>query len=387
MRILDILHRSIPISRYNPGIDSPTSLTTSIVAIVTDHVVDGEPVVGYGFTSVGRYAQDGLIRERFAPRLLAASRAELVHEGGPFIDPRKAVAIMMKGEKPGGHGERCVAVGALDMALWDIVGKASVLPLWHILAQEFQGSAGDASVRVYGAGGYPFLENDIAQLRDEMQHLKELGFTSAKIKIGAHSLTADVHRIETALSIFGGSQHLAVDAMNAYTTATAFKVATALKPYKLRWFEDICDPLDFDTHREICQVYESPISVGEATFSYPDARNLIKYSGLRPAHDVLTFDPAHCYGISEFVRIVSLFEDAGWSRCNFQAHGGHLFSLQVAAGLGLGGCECSPHNFQPFGGFSNHGRISNGVATPPETPGIGFETRLPLIDLFRTLHE
>ena len=387
MRILDIRHRSVRISRYAPGVGGQPGLTTSIVAIVTDRIVDGEPMIGYGFTSIGRYAQDGLIRERFAPRLLSASDSDLLGENSNYIDPHKAVNVMMRGEKPGGHGERCIAIGALDMAIWDIAGKASGLPIWRILAREFPEAAGDPSVQVYAAGGYPFPEDDLAHLRDEMQYLKELGLTSAKIKIGAHSPSADVRRIETALSIFGDGQHLAVDAMNAYAPATALDVATTLKPYKLRWFEDICDPLDFDTHRQICRVYESPISVGEATFSLPDARNLIKYAGLRPGHDVLTFDPAHCYGLTEFVRIVSLFKSAGWSRRDFQAHGGHLFSLQVAAGLGLGGCECSPHNFQPFGGFTSYGQISNGITTPPETPGIGFETRIPLIELFRTLHK
>ena len=77
---------------------------------------DGAPVVGYGFGSFGRYAQGGLIRERFAPRLLAA---------GGGLDPFRAWEAMMAGEKPGGHGERCVAVGALDMALWDASAKAA----------------------------------------------------------------------------------------------------------------------------------------------------------------------------------------------------------------------------------------------------------------------
>jgi D(-)-tartrate dehydratase len=119
MRIVDIRERPIGISRYrDPGIPSG-GLTTSLVAVVTDVIRAGRPVVGYGFSSVGRYAQSGLIRERFVPRLLRAAPPDLTTDDGANLDPFRAWTVMMTGEKPGGHGERCVAVGTVDMALWD----------------------------------------------------------------------------------------------------------------------------------------------------------------------------------------------------------------------------------------------------------------------------
>src|SRR5215469_14926686 len=84
-----------------------------------------------------RYAQDGLIRERFAPRLFRADWRTLICEDAIAIDPVKAWSVMMQGEKPGGHGERCVAVGALDMAIWDLASKARGLPLYRLLARTF----------------------------------------------------------------------------------------------------------------------------------------------------------------------------------------------------------------------------------------------------------
>jgi hypothetical protein len=80
-----------------------------------------------------------------------------------------------------------------------------------------------------------------------------------------------------------------------------------------------------------------------------------------------------------------LFKAHGWAARDFFPHGGHLYGLHVAAGLGLGGCECNPHNFQPFGGFSDDTCVEEGVAAPPEWPGIGFESRSALMDLLRTL--
>ena len=125
MRVVGIREKSVDISRYRDrGIPSG-GLTTSIVAVTTDAVRHGKPVVGFGFSSMGRFAQGGLIRERFAPRLLQAGD----------IDPPSAWAAMMKGEKPGGHGERCVAVGTLDMALWDAAAKSAGLPLYAYLRE------------------------------------------------------------------------------------------------------------------------------------------------------------------------------------------------------------------------------------------------------------
>src|SRR5689334_6316270 len=98
-------------------------MDVSVVAIETDVVRDGKPVTGYGFNSNGRYAQSGLLRERFIPRLLAAEPRELVDGSGENLDPERVWSVLMRNEKPGGHGERSVAVGVLDMAVWDLIAK------------------------------------------------------------------------------------------------------------------------------------------------------------------------------------------------------------------------------------------------------------------------
>ena len=218
-----------------------------------------------------------------------------------------------------------------------------------------------------------------------MAYFRDAGFTAAKIKVGARRLQEDCALIETALDVLGSGAALAVDAMNSYQPGPARDAARTLEPYGLRWFEDVCDPLDYETHADLASMYAPPLSAGEALFSLSDARNLLRYGGLRKGHDVLTFDPVHSYGIAGFVEIVRHFQEAGWSRGQFQPHGGHLFGLHVAAGLALGGCECNPHNFQPFGGFSDGAVIQGGRIAPPEWLGIGCEARASLMDLFRTV--
>jgi L-alanine-DL-glutamate epimerase-like enolase superfamily enzyme len=385
MRITDIRERPISISRYrDPRIPSG-GLTTSLVAVVTDVVRDGQPVVGYGFASVGRYAQGGLIGERFAPRLLRAPAQDIITDDGGNLDPFRAWTVMMAGEKPGGHGERCVAVGTLDMAVWDAAAKIAGLPLHRFLAGLLGRSVTASQVPVYASGGYPYPDNDIAALSEEIRHFADLGFTHAKIKIGGVSLDHDLRRIETAAAHLAGSGHLAVDAMNTYDPGMSLNTATALARFGLWWFEDICDPLDFATHARVAAHYDPPIAAGEALFSAAEAALLDQYAGLRRARDILLFDPVHCYGLPGYLRIIDTLTAAGWPRRAFWPHGGHLFSLHLVAALGLGGAEITPLAFHPFHGPPPALPVDAGRIRLPDVPGIGFELHDDAWQAFRSL--
>jgi L-alanine-DL-glutamate epimerase-like enolase superfamily enzyme len=131
-------------------------------------------------------------------------------------------------------------------------------------------------IPVYAGGGYYYPENDIERLSDEVRMLLDLGYLNVKIKIGGRLLQEDLSRIQAVLALLPSGVQLAVDAMNSYGPTAAAEVATALKPYDLRWFEDFCDPLDFETHAEIGRSYDGPLGVGEAFFSATGARNLIR---------------------------------------------------------------------------------------------------------------
>jgi L-alanine-DL-glutamate epimerase-like enolase superfamily enzyme len=386
MRIVDIRELSVPISRYaDPSVPSG-GLTTSMVAVITDVTRDGKPIVGYGFASIGRFAQGGLIRERFAPRLLAARDIDVMDNSGTNLDPFRAWKVMMTGEKPGGHGERCVAVGALDMALWDAAAKIAHLPLHRFLADRTAGpKERNPTVSVYAGGGYYYPTDDVALLSDEVRHFRDLGYRRAKIKIGSALLAQDLKRIDAAVRLLDGPEQLAVDAIYAYTPATSVEAADALAPLGLWWFEDICDPLDFETLAAVARRYAAPIAAGEALFSAAEANLLDRHGGLRRDRDILLFDPVHCYGLPGYLQIIEVLEKRGWPRTAFWPHGGHLFCLHVVAALRLGGAEVNPLCFQPFGGYGDDTIISESLAAPPQIPGIGFEARQNLRDLLVTL--
>src|SRR5690606_23289445 len=125
---------------------------------------DGRPVVGFGFNSNGRYGQGALMRERFLPRLMEARPDSLIDEKNANLDPFRIWATLMQNEKPGGHGERSVAVGTLDMAVWDAVAKIAGVPLWRLLADRYRDGVADEKVWVYAAGGYYYPGKDLKAL-------------------------------------------------------------------------------------------------------------------------------------------------------------------------------------------------------------------------------
>ena len=385
IRITDVREITKPIasSIRNAYIDF-SKMTTSLVAITTNVIRDGRPVVGFGFNSNGRYGQGGLIRERFAPRLAAAEPQTLLNEPGDNLDPDKVWAAMMANEKPGGHGERSVAVGTLDMAVWDAVAKIAGKPLFRLLAER-HGREANPKVFVYAAGGYYYPGKDIGMLVAEMRSYLDRGYTVVKMKIGGASLAEDASRIEAVLKEIGSQAQLAVDANGRFDLETAIAYAKMLRAYPLFWYEEPGDPLDFQLQAALGDFYPAPMATGENLFSHQDARNLLRYGGMRPDRDWLQFDCALSYGLCEYQRTLAVLQDHGWSAGRCIPHGGHQMSLNIAAGLGLGGNESYPDLFQPYGGFPDGVRVENGVITMPDLPGIGFEGKSDLAKEMRAL--
>jgi L-alanine-DL-glutamate epimerase-like enolase superfamily enzyme len=381
MKIVDVREAAVPLrSELRNAVITFSEMTVSIVAVVTDVVRDGRPLAGYGFHSNGRYAQAGILRTRMIPRLLAAPPEALRSDTSDDVDPRKAWDVMMANEKPGGHGDRSVAVAALDMALWDLLAKAEEKPLHRLLAERFRGGAAQEVVEVYAAGGYYYPGKELSALQDEIRGYLDEGYRQVKIKIGGEPLEDDLRRIEAALHVLARGDALAVDANGRFDRATALCYAEALAPYGLRWYEEPGDPLDFDLLAEVSAASATPLATGENLFSLGESRNLVRYGGLRPKRDVLQMDPGLCYGLVEYLRILDMLERYGWSPRRCVPHGGHQFALHIAAGLGLGGNESYPGVFQPFGGFADGVPVVDGRVRLPEAPGIGIELKA---DLFR----
>ena len=386
MRIVDIRETAIPLKSTlaNSSIDF-SEMTTSVVAVITDVIRAGKPVCGFAFNSTGRYACGAQMRARFIPRILKAPPAALLDEAGNFA-PEKILAVMLQNEKSGGHSERSVGIGTIEVAVWDAVAKIAEKPLHRMLAERFNNGRLADKVFCYVGGGWYWPGQTIKDLQDEMRRHLDAGYTMVKMKVGGLPLADDLRRVEAVKSALPRGAQLAVDANSKFDRAAALAYARGLEPFALRWFEEPCDPLDFALLAEIAAIYRPPLSTGENLFSTQDVENLVRFGGLRPErNDVIQIDPPQAYGIVQYARTLDMLKRHGWPRACMFPHGGNQMSLAIAAGFGLGGAESYPGVFGDFGGFADDAVIENGFISLSDRPGIGFEGQLALYKIMREL--
>ena len=386
MKIIEIQEKTFPInSDIKNAYISFAKMDCSVVAIKTDVKINGENIIGYGFHSNGRYAVSELLKKRFIPRLKEADSKSLINDVGNNFSPEKIWKILMQNEKPGGHGERSTAVGTIDMAIWDIVSKIEQVPLYELLAKKYGDGKFTNKIFVYAAGGYYYPGKDIPMLMDEMKSYLNMGFTTVKMKIGGAPLAEDLKRIESVLKLVGSGKNLCVDANGRFNLKTAIEYGKALEQYKLKWFEEAGDPLDYQLNAELSKNYKNSLATGENLFSMQDSRNLIRYGGMRKDIDWLQFDCSLSYGLVEYLKTLSMMKEYNWSSRRVIPHGGHQLSCNIAAGLNLGGNEIYPSLFQPFGGFPDESLVEDSFVTFPKFIGMGYEKKEKLNNLFKKL--
>ena len=156
MRIVDIRETAIPLkSTLANSSFNFSEMTTSVVAVITDVMRNGKPVCGFAFNSTGRYACGAQMRARFIPRILKApTRTRCSMIPAQFRRRRKSSPCMMQNEKSGGHSERSVGIGTIEVAVWDAVAKIADKPLHRVLAERFNGGKIADKVFCYVGGGW-----------------------------------------------------------------------------------------------------------------------------------------------------------------------------------------------------------------------------------------
>lgn len=386
MKIVDIRERAIPLqSSLRNAVFDFSEMTTSVVAVITDVLRDGKPVTGYAFNSTGRYACGAQMRDRFIPRILKAKPESLLNAAGDNFDPEKILAAMMQREKPGGHTERSVAIGTIEVACWDAVAKIDGKPLHRVLAERYNEGRVIGKVPCYVGGGWYEPGKGIPELLDEIREKLDQGYDVMKIKVGGATVAEDIARVEAALKVVRSSRHLAVDANAGFNRERALAYARALAPYQLKWFEEPTDPLGYALLGEFIAQYGAAVGTGENLFSTQDVENLVTFGGMRAGVDFIQTDVPQSYGIVQFSRTLAMLERRGWSRQSIFPHGGNQMTLHLVGGFGLGGCEAYPGVFGIFAGFADDARVENGFLKLPERPGIGFEAQNQLYAAMKAL--
>jgi len=386
VRITDIREVAVPIkSNLRNAVFDFSEMTTSVVAVITDVVRDGKPVAGFAFNSTGRYACGAQMRARFIPRILAAKPESLVNAAGDNLDPEKILACMLQREKPGGHTERSVGIGTIEVACWDAVAKITDLPLHRVLSKKYNKNKQLTKIPCYVGGGWYQPGKGIQDLLDEIRGRLDEGYRTMKIKVGGAAIPEDIKRVEAAIKVVKSSDRLAVDANGAFDRGRALAYAKALAPFELRWFEEPCDPLDYALLSDVARDYDAPLATGENLFSTQDLQNLVSYGGLRSDRDILQPDIPQSYGIAQFARTLAMLERRGWKRKSVFPHGGNQMTLHIVGGFGLGGAEAYPGVFGPFAGFADDAKVENGWLKLPDRPGIGFEAQNALYAVMKEL--
>jgi L-alanine-DL-glutamate epimerase-like enolase superfamily enzyme len=287
------------------------------------------------------------------------------------IDPPAVARAAMANEKSGGHGERPGAVALIEAAAWDLRAKMQGVPLWRCLADYYR-TNGSATISAYASCGH-FRTDDV--LTDEVKRAVDAGYRCVKIKV-AGEVKADLQRLERASAALPRGTRWAVDANGAAVGEAWFE---AMSPFKLAWIEEPASPLDFERLREVAALRQ-PIATGENLFSFDDARNLVRYGGLRRERDFIQVDPLLAYGVDEYVRILEL-----WPRAQFMPHAGHLFNAHCVAAFGLGMAEAAPDASLIYGGYWDGVRVDAGRVKIPDVPGVGFEAKANLCAVLETL--
>ncbi|HEY8476096.1 MAG TPA: mandelate racemase/muconate lactonizing enzyme family protein [Chloroflexota bacterium] len=298
MKIVDV--RSVT---CRVPVERPTAISTRkiggreyvVVWIDTDAGVTG---VGYTYAgTVGGRATEALVVDALRPLLLGED---------PTHVERHWAAMYQETLLAGRRGAAIRAISAVDIALWDLLGKLAGLPLYRVL-----GARAD-EVPAYASGGYYRDGDPVENVRQEMAFYKRLGFTDFKMKVGGAPFEVDVARVRAARETIGPSGRLALDANNAWKRPDeALRFARAVEGYDIWWLEEPLSPEDVVGHAELARTLDMAVATGEIHATRWDFRELIE----RGAADILQPDAGVLGGVSEWMKV---------------AHAAATFNLPVA---------------------------------------------------------
>ena len=297
------------------------------------------------------------------------------------------------------HGQKGMPLQSLsgvDIALWDIAGKVSGMPLYQLI-----GGAHRNRIDVYGYGMMLRPESAdslVSRFTDEAAAIKEMGFKATKMKVGLGPKD-DVRLIEAVRQGVGEDYRFMVDANHAYTTHDAFYVGRAMEDFNPYWFEEPVAPEDLEGYRELRNGLNVNISGGEAEFNRWGWRALLESRGL----DIAQPEVCALGGISEYLRVLAL------CHAHFTPVVNHVWGSAVAVATNMHLLAAMPplpgglHPWEPMLEFDTTHNLfrdelltvpldiqsqvaaSNGTVGLPEGPGIGVTPDLDFIQKF-SLH-
>ena len=255
------------------------------------------------------------------------------------------------------------AISAVDLALWDVIGKALNMPLYKLLG----GAKEELPIIGYG---YYQAQDEVESIAGLMVEHKEMGYAGTKLKVGATSIEEDLRRVEAIRRAVGDDFILACDANMAWTTEQAIAFARAAEQYKLAWLEEPVRWYDqLEGMRKVREATSIPVTAGQSELSGFGCLELMR----RGAVDYLNVDASIAGGVTEWRRIAAAAHYFGVGMV-------HHEEPQVAVHL----LSAIPHSFcaelfpDPLRDpvwhymYEGHPEPRDGKISPSEEPGLGI---------------
>ena len=307
---------------------------------------------------------------RAANRALAAMvqqlNAEIVGEDPSHIE-RLWHKVFRAFTYMGSRGAACEAISGVDIALWDIFGKAVGLPIYQLLGGAFRDR-----IKAY-ASGVPGATSE-QQVANAVKFVVEQGFTTVKMSIGRKDLDTEMKAVAAVSRAISDRAHLLVDAHGAYDAYTAIALGREMQALGVYWLEDPLPPEDHSGYKMLSDALDMAIAAGETECNRYQFRDRLADRAV----DILLPDVCRAGGISECRKIAQLADayNTPWA-----AHVSMGSPIHIAASLHLGAaspnfliCECPTHQ-NPIGNnlLKSPLACEDGFFTLPDGPGLGIE--------------
>jgi L-alanine-DL-glutamate epimerase-like enolase superfamily enzyme len=326
-----------------------------------------------GMTQLEIHTNEGIVGRSLpnASRLIESYVFPKIQGENPLDIEKLWEKIYRDNRKPVAKGLFIEALGSVDMALWDIMGKVLNLPVYRILG------AYKRRIPVYAAGGYYEEGKSIADLVKEMEGYVSEGFQAVKMKVGGSSFQDDVERVKAVREAIGPDVDLLIDANNKWTAYEAIRFGRAVEKYSLFWFEEPVEPDDFEGCAEVRQALDIPIVAGENEFTRYGCRDLI----VNKSADILNLDTVKAGGITEYRKIAAL---ASAFHIPVAPHGSpHMAVHLLAATPNALIMETYPAVESQFNPALPLYPVQDGHITVPEAPGLGIDPDPALVEKYR----
>ncbi len=314
---------------------------------------------GYGWTLLGGAgAIRSIIQEDLAPLLLGENALD---------NERLWTKLNKRMQSVGRSGVVNQAQAAVDLALWDIKGKAANLPVYKLLGGARQ------SAPVYGSDG-GWLYMSVEEMVEAFHAYLDQGMMGVKMKLGHDDPRVDIERVARVRQALGDHVWIATDANQKWDYPTALKVGRELEQLGVAWFEEPlwCD--DVASHARLARVLDIPVAMGETLGSRYEFDAYIRSD----AAEILQPDICRVGGITEMIKIVNMGQIAGRP---IAPHHMMESTIHVACGV----MPAGPIEYMPWvsGAFTEPVKIDNGHMLPPQKPGLGLEIAASAIERYR----